>query len=149
MTRRDLHDTIQSLLQDAGLCRTRTKPAAHTTEPKFAAVFLWKIDGKFRRLPEDFEFPQFDAFGVWRLWWFGNPARKYPPFRALQPTDFTVANRKTYSEWTVLVGHVTKGAQTVNGAPVPRPQSEEEADAIFRVWIANVPMKAAAQQHKS
>jgi hypothetical protein len=23
-------------------------------------------------MPEDFEFPQLDALGVWRLWWLGN-----------------------------------------------------------------------------
>jgi hypothetical protein len=102
----------------------------------------------FGRMPEDFKFPQLDALGVWRLWWLGNAAAGYPPFRSLQASDFITANRKMFSEWSVLVRHITTGIEAGGSDEMQRPKSQEEADSLYYLGLPNVPLKPSAYPHK-
>jgi hypothetical protein len=111
-------------------------------------VHSWKVDGKFHRLPEAFVFPDVDAFGVWRMWWLGNPGKEYPPFHRLQPTDFSRPQRKMYSEWTVLVKHLVAAIEKTLSTKMARPDNETEAHALHCIGIANVPLKASRNQRK-
>ncbi|EGZ15245.1 hypothetical protein PHYSODRAFT_286285, partial [Phytophthora sojae] len=87
------------------------------------------------------KFNQHHALSVWRIWWLGHPAAGYPPFRALQPSDFTKTNRKMFSEWTVLVRHIVAGVEASTGARMQRPTSQRVADDLYQLGIAHVPMK--------
>eukprot|EP00644_Phytophthora_capsici_P018614 jgi/Phyca11/41572/gw1.247.4.1 len=112
ITRDNLGATIRSILEEAGLWQSHTTLLqAETSSDPTSIAHHWQSDGKFHRMPEAFIFPQLDALSVWRLWWLGNPAAGYPPFRRLQPSDFTKANRKMFSEWTVLVCHIVAGVE--------------------------------------
>ncbi|KAJ8575566.1 hypothetical protein ON010_g3645 [Phytophthora cinnamomi] len=93
--------TIRALLEEAGLWRSQDS-GREEASPQYpsSTTYYWPSDGRFHRVPNDFKFPQLDALGVWRLWWLGNPAAGFPPFRALHASDFAASNRKMYSEWS-------------------------------------------------
>lgn len=146
ITRRDLTDCVRALLVDAGLCKSIPAPATNSpSESRTNDVHLWPRDGKFHSLPETFKFPLVDALGAWRPWWFGNSSERHPQYRALQPSDFaTKEARSTYSEWTVLVRHLTDAIERVNGCKMTRPKDVQEADSLFRIGSDNVPMKKSS-----
>ncbi|GLE09573.1 hypothetical protein PINS_up021301 [Pythium insidiosum] len=148
ITRQDLRAAIQSILSDAGLLQPN---AEHAITPAIAiqpSPYIWRSDGKFHRLPEDFTFPAVDALGVWCLWWFGNAAKGYPPFRLLHSHDFKRQFRKTFSEWTMLVKHLVDAVERATSRPIQTPENEGQAHSLFRIAIEHVPMKAKQNEHK-
>ncbi|EGZ10558.1 hypothetical protein PHYSODRAFT_406914, partial [Phytophthora sojae] len=112
VTRENLSSTIRVLLEEAGLWQAQQRIQQEAAQSSSTSiVYHWQSDGRFHRMPQDFAFPQLDALSVWCIWWLGHPAAGYPPFRALQPSDFTKTNRKMFSEWTVLVRHIVAGVE--------------------------------------
>ncbi|EGZ08813.1 hypothetical protein PHYSODRAFT_347945 [Phytophthora sojae] len=115
VTRENLSSTIRVLLEEAGLWQAQQRIQQEAAQSSSTSiVYHWQSDGRFHRMPQDFAFPQLDALSVWRIWWLGHPAAGYPPFRALQPSDFTKTNRKMFSEWTVLVRHIVAGVEAID-----------------------------------
>ncbi|KAE9186208.1 hypothetical protein PF005_g20933 [Phytophthora fragariae] len=125
MRKEELESTIRNLLNAAGLYQRSS-------------------------VQQSFEFADVDALGVWHLWWFGNPAMGYPPFKGLQPSDFsTTIKRKRYSEWTVLVKHLSDAVKAATNRDLHPPQNQHEADELFNIAMKNVPMKSSAEEKKS
>ncbi|OWY95701.1 hypothetical protein PHMEG_00034227 [Phytophthora megakarya] len=67
-------------------------------------------------MPESFEFPQLDALGS---------SVFYPPFRSLHSSEFATSSRKMFSEWSVLVMHVTTAIETSTGTKIQRPKTQD------------------------
>ncbi|KAJ8520894.1 hypothetical protein ON010_g17888 [Phytophthora cinnamomi] len=63
-------------------------------------------------MPNGFKFP----LGVWRLWWLGNSAADFPPFRTLHASDSAASDQKMYSERSVLVRYINNGVKTGGGS---------------------------------
>ncbi|KAJ8561846.1 hypothetical protein ON010_g7833 [Phytophthora cinnamomi] len=142
ITRENISSTIRDLLQEAGLWRAHEEIQQMTARSDPCnIVYHWKSDGRFHRMPEAFIFPLLDALSVWCMWWLGHPAAGYPPFRALQPSDFTKSNRKTFSEWTVLVRHIVAGVEASTGQSMQKPSSQQAADDLYRVGMTNISLK--------
>lgn len=150
ITRENISSTIRDLLQEAGLWRAHEAIQQRTTASSDpgSIVYHWKSDGRFHRMPEAFVFPQLDALSVWRIWWLGHPAAGYPPFRALQPSDFAKTNRKMFSEWTVLVRHIVAGVETGTGQSMQRPTSQQTADELYHLGMANTALKLPRNTEK-
>ena len=53
--------------------------------PGGSKLFYWR--GKYRHVPENFQFPRCHLQMLWDLWWDGNPAEKLIPYRKLSPDD--------------------------------------------------------------
>ncbi|KAE9197595.1 hypothetical protein PF004_g19786 [Phytophthora fragariae] len=150
MRKEELESTIRNLLNAAGLYQRSSVQRESQPETCSGTIIYWQRDGKFHRLPESFEFPDVDALGVWHLWWFGNPAMGYLPFKGLQPSDFsTTIKRKRYSEWTVLVKHLSDAVKAATNRDFHPPQNQHEADELFNIAMKNVPMKSSAEEKKS
>ncbi|OWZ06185.1 hypothetical protein PHMEG_00021591 [Phytophthora megakarya] len=142
MRKEELQATIRELLTEAGLYHSGD--ALNQTPPDTPAgsFIYWKRDSKFYRLPESFEFPDVDALGVWRLWWFRNKAMEYPPFKGLQSSDFVTRNyQKRYWEWANLVKHLCDAVESATGTTVTSPQSQHEPNIVFQTAMANVPIE--------
>ncbi|KAE8897753.1 hypothetical protein PF010_g11352 [Phytophthora fragariae] len=52
-----------------------------------------------------------------------------------------------YSEWSVLVRHITTGVE-VGGAEMQRPDCQETTDRLCYEGMTNVPLKQSAHPHK-
>ncbi|GMF29792.1 unnamed protein product [Phytophthora lilii] len=127
MRKDELQSTIRELLTEAGLYQMTTVQSETYTEAT-GTIIYWRRDGKFHRLPENFEFPDVDAFGVctcgsseihrWVI-------LRYPPFKGLQLSDFsTKINQNRYSEWSMLVKHLRDAVKSSTERDLKPPQSQ-------------------------
>ena len=57
-----------------------------------ARLYLW--GGKYRRVPENFAFPDSSVLQTWQLWLCGNEAQGWPPLRFLETSDLSTKNLK-------------------------------------------------------
>ncbi|OWZ10234.1 hypothetical protein PHMEG_00016948 [Phytophthora megakarya] len=89
-----------------------------------------------------------NALWVWRLWWLGNQASGYPPFRSLHSSYFATSSRKIFSEWSVLVRHLTTAIETSTGTKMQRPKTQDEADSLYNLGMSNVLLKPSSHPHK-
>eukprot|EP00644_Phytophthora_capsici_P006645 jgi/Phyca11/118431/e_gw1.36.382.1 len=64
--------------------------AGHPNNPMSTPTFFW--NGKFRRVPPDFELPDCSVAMLWVLWQCGNASKKTPPLRMLDGRDMPNRN---------------------------------------------------------
>lgn len=103
-------------------------------------------DGKFHMLPKTFEFPKTGALGAWKLWWFGDNARCYPPLKRMGAHDLPLESmRKVLSDWSSLVRRIVDTAAKA-GCEVTSKMTEEQADKIFRVGMDNLPLLPSSRK---
>jgi hypothetical protein len=107
-------------------------------------------DGRFSRVPEDFELPTATSLpNAWLMWHVGVEERGIVPLRALDPNDFLPSKpgkvqRHRLSEWKYIMNALTAQLTAEDGYdPVAfrsvdlRPQ----LNAIFRLAFKRLPKK--------
>jgi len=83
ITTEKLEAVIRNLLdQQREMLMPASKPSnlGPSSLPSVYPVHFWASVGKFRRLPENFLFPDLSVSQAWLLWWEGNPEKQIPPF---------------------------------------------------------------------
>ena len=96
--------------------------------PQFE-VHTWA--GGLHLLPEQFELPKVRVKDMWHLWLFGENTKVLPPFKRLQPADFSTKNkRKRLSDLRYLMKRIEARADEL-GLCYKNP-SIHEANEIFR-----------------
>ena len=99
-------------------------------------------------LPESFEFPQIGALGAWKLWWFGDKAQGYPPLKRIRSHDLPHDGlKKKFSDWSVLMQHITSAVNTA-GVKIPTDMTEEKAAELFRVGMNHLPLAATSRKRR-
>lgn len=87
ITRATLTSTLRELLIEAGMIRPDGDGEDTPPAQPNPMYYMWK--GKFHMFPENFDLPSLDLLGAWRLWWFGNQERHYPPYRFISTKDLS------------------------------------------------------------
>ncbi|KAH9123258.1 hypothetical protein AeMF1_005711 [Aphanomyces euteiches] len=87
-------------------------------------------------IPESFSFPSVDVASAWTLWWYGNPARKYPPFCKIKTIDIAAKNeRKAFYEWKFLMDKMSAFYKLTTGKDlncVSNPFAAAESFAVAK-----------------
>lgn len=136
ITKELLNETIRSLLVEVGLQRPAIVQQRDVESSSVYNVHFW--GGKYHMLPQDFEFPSIDALGAWKLWWFGNGALGYPPFKSITTNDLSdLKKKKTYSEWSMLMKHITEAAEARTGTRIAKDINESEATRLFDIGMSS------------
>lgn len=74
--------------------------------------FLHFWGGRYRRLPEDFLFPDCGVLPMWQLWMCGNEAQSWPPLRHVDGGDLkTLDTRKRLSDLKYLMKKIQNEAR--------------------------------------
>ncbi|KAE9361504.1 hypothetical protein PF008_g982 [Phytophthora fragariae] len=137
---KDLPDTIKELLAEAGIGATiaaNPPPSSASFESNNTRVHFW--DNKFHFLPASFEFPSADPLTAWKLWWLGNVALGYPPFRRVTSRDLSTRQKaNTLSEWSMLMTRICAEVEAATGSAVSAVQTEEEADNLFEIGMSRL-----------
>jgi hypothetical protein len=66
-----------------------TDSATNGTGYKIRTLEELTFDGRIHRVPRDFRFPRCSIRFLWDLWWDGNKAEGFPPYRKLEGVDLT------------------------------------------------------------
>jgi len=140
ITRDVLKQTIKELLAEAGIGGPVTAsfpPPSVSSDNSNTRVHFW--NNKFHFLPISFEFPSTDPLTAWKLWWLGNVALGYPPFRRVTSRDLSSRQKaNTLSEWSMLMKRITAEIEAATGSPVSTVQTEEEADKLFKIGMSRL-----------
>ena len=95
-------------------------------------VFQW--GGKFRQLPESFEFPSVDIVSAWRLWFLGNPTQKVLPYCKIDSSDLaTRKKRNTLTEWRFIMKKLMDYYQQTTGKTCGNLKTEQQCQAAFEI----------------
>ncbi|KAE9030377.1 hypothetical protein PF011_g636 [Phytophthora fragariae] len=133
-------ETIKELLAEAGIGATiaaNPPPSSASFESNNTRVHFW--DNKFHFLPASFEFPSADPLTAWKLWWLGNVALGYPPFRRVTSRDLSTRQKaNTLSEWSMLMTRICAEVEAATGSAVSAVQTEEEADNLFEIGMSRL-----------
>ena len=70
--------------------------------------FLWKSDGKFHHLKEDYQFPFLTVLQGWMLWWEGNHEKGIPPLCICQPFNVPKTEKPQFSNLKCIVHEVVE-----------------------------------------
>ncbi|KAJ8531907.1 hypothetical protein ON010_g14055 [Phytophthora cinnamomi] len=134
ITQQQLEDTMRRVLADRVPRSDAVCP--HGTPPT-TTIDFWPSDGKLHALPESFKFPSTDVLHAWHLWWFGNEAEGQPPYKSVFTDDLaTRKKRQTYSEWRMMMEHISAAIERETGA-LPSSSMAEQQAAMLCVTGAN------------
>ncbi len=68
---------------------------------------LYSWGGSFHKLPLDYTFPDVTVAAAYRYWHIGSEEENLPPFKSLEPTDFSKSNeRKRLSDWKYIMKEI-------------------------------------------
>lgn len=102
-----LQNTLAQLIPQ--YVQTQAPAAVAPEEPVQSGYGLYAWGGSLHRLPEDFKFPDVTLASGFRLWHQGSTEENLPPFKTLEPSDFSVKNeRKRLSDWKYLMTSLTE-----------------------------------------
>ena len=95
-------------------------------------LFYWR--GKYRYVPEFFQFPRCHLQMLWDLWWDGNPAEKLVPYRKLSPDDMSDNKEKAvFSKAVNLMKELLTGDDGVQYGPNEiLSLTKRERDQVFQ-----------------
>ncbi len=108
-------DRLQSFIKDgfqAALAELvpqlgLAQPQGRLPEAPVSRFELYSWGGSFHKLPEGYKFPDVTVVVAFRLWFIGDIVEKIPPFKALEPTDFSDKNeRKRLSDWKCIMKYL-------------------------------------------
>jgi hypothetical protein len=109
--------------------------------PPVASYQLYTWGGSFHRLPEGYKFPGASLAGAFRLWFNGATEGNIPPFKSLEPTDFSDKNqRKRLSDWRYLMGALV---EALDGDYIIDNHNQHQVDTLnsqFKLAMERVPM---------
>jgi hypothetical protein len=109
ITREYLTSALEKVVQNISASRipvSDTESGSHTPGDH-SQLFLW--GGRFRRLPEDFAFPQCNLLTAMHLWFEGNVEKRLPPLSTVSAFDFSCRKQKRIlSEWNCVIKEVRK-----------------------------------------
>jgi hypothetical protein len=104
----ELRDEIIAEMQKNREDDSNTQQSRRTGENAGKRIFwsLWR-DGKYRRLPESFEFPSKCTLELaWRLWYCGAAEKSWSAFCLIEGTDLRCRKlQKELSEWKMVLSH--------------------------------------------
>jgi hypothetical protein len=146
ITRDLLKDTIRELVLETNTHWNET-PNTTTGAPTYQ-LHLW--DGKLHALPQDFDFPSVDTLSAWKLWWFGNPALGYPPFRRISSHDLsTKKKRNTLSEWKAMMRVIVDSVENNSVERIGNIVNEDHAVVIYNTAKQHLPIEQETIAHSA
>ena len=74
------------------MIQSNNSNAQQQNEPVALNFSSWTWGGRIHPVPIDFAFPKCNLKLIWDLWWCGNPAKQYAPYRHLK--GFDLNNKK-------------------------------------------------------
>lgn len=93
-------------------------------------LHFWQ--GKYRRVPQDFSFPDCGVLIMWQLWMCGNETKEWPPFRWLDTSDLSTKNlKKRYSDLCYLMKGIEDESKLQGIQPRGTPSIDQVND-IFQ-----------------
>ena len=99
-----LRSVLQEFIANDREIRTRERGEQHgESSQEDCILYRWQSDGRFHRLPENFEFPDISVLQAWLLYWEGHRDQRYPPFRYLQPIDVPKRWRSRFSDFRCMI----------------------------------------------
>ncbi|ETN22049.1 hypothetical protein PPTG_02102 [Phytophthora nicotianae INRA-310] len=139
INQQQMEDTMHRVLDERVPQYSR---AIHREDaPPRATLHFWPSDGKLHALPESFDFPSTDVVHAWHLWWFGSEAAGQPPYKSLCTHDLsTRKKRQTYSEWRVMMEHISSAIERKTGALPPPTMSEQQSAVLCVTGVNSLPL---------
>ena len=128
VTYHGLRQAIMETLEEAGVTSNEDRnlnlnqaPESQDVRP---AVYLW--GGRFRRVPQDFTFPECSIQQLWHFWLKGDEKKKIPPYRSLNGKDMPSRNlQKRLCDVRFLMKAIEKDLKD-NDVQIPlKPTSNE------------------------
>lgn len=101
ITKELLESIMRNLLESDRQARSQPFPQASTD--RSPRMFLWASDGRFHRLPEDYNFPDLTVPQAFLIWFEGNPSNELVPFRHLEMFDIPPPWRKRFSDLRCII----------------------------------------------
>jgi hypothetical protein len=141
---RELTSCVQTFGSTASAPAAAVPSAASTTSsaaPAFGQVHLhaWS-NGRARNVPEDWRLPACSLKCGWLLWFQGQPASRIPPFRHLQPRDFSDKNqRKYFSDWSAIMDALSRFAMQQEPARWQGMLADPTTETLSTVFDAVAP----------
>ncbi|KAH9072429.1 hypothetical protein Ae201684P_022023 [Aphanomyces euteiches] len=107
-------------------------------------LYLW--GGRMHKLPENVLFPSVDLRTAWQLWWLGNKSCALPPFRRLDPIDFSISTqRRQLSEWKFAMYHLEGVFASVTGKALYTMPTEDDVSKSFATIVPYIESICAAK----
>lgn len=155
LTARDVNGMLENLRRDIegltdaisnGINREASDPLASSTsivtgsneESNSYLMFCW--GGRYRKVPEDFEFPKGSVKMLWDLWWGGMPLSRIRPFRHLEGIDLkTKKERNRLSKFarimSMLLHTASVGNVYIDDIVEMRPSRRDELFSVLFVAV--------------
>jgi hypothetical protein len=144
-----LKTTIRDLVRDLGLglsFSTTPEPDSTLASNEF---LLHHWGGRLHILPEDFEFPAVDTYTAWKLWWFGNKSKKYPPFKSINTCDLSSRRKQqTYSSWKVMMQYLIQSIKDATNKPISDKPTEKEIEKMYDIAKRHLPIEHATRSKR-
>jgi hypothetical protein len=143
-----LKETISDLIQLHLTPQNEIQKGSHSKPDSAYEMYCW--GGAFHVVPEDFRFPSVDALTAWKLWWLGNASMKYPPFSLIQSRSLsTRENRKTLSDWRIMMGYIVEIVQEKINRKIEKKPSEDQVQRYWDIARAHMPLKERAPHQRN
>lgn len=140
ITKEMLETMMKNLLEADRSNRTATIPPENPPNRSEYLAYLWKSDGMFHRLPEDYSFPSLTVLQTWLVWWGGNTEKKIPPYQYLMIDDVPVPQRKMFSNIKCMMKEMIKALHPLTADDI-RKESTSGLLALFERGSAALPKK--------
>jgi len=107
VTPQGISDAIESSLKKlipVYLEKAQGAKVAVVADPTITTVSVYSWGGSFHKLPQNYKLPDVNVAAAFRIWFLGICAEKLPPFKSLDPSDFSLSNeRKRFSDWKCIM----------------------------------------------
>jgi hypothetical protein len=140
-----LEDTMKKLFMTVGLSNAQHSQTGGNNEGRRRMVHCY--DGRLHLVPKSFKFPEVGVFGAWKLWWFGDESKGYPPLRRIRSHDLPNNLQKTFSDWSVMMKHIITTI-TSSGVTIPDEVTEEHAVELFGIGMRNLRLAPSSRKRR-
>jgi len=110
--------------------------------------YLWRSDGMFHRLPEDYVFPDLTVLQGFLHWFEGNREQGIPAFRFLQMSDVPTSSKKRFSDIRCLISEMMNQLTSEEQMRLRRASSQELVIVAHRL-ISTLPKRPKKKQTKT
>ncbi|KAJ8576010.1 hypothetical protein ON010_g3202 [Phytophthora cinnamomi] len=147
ITQQQLEDTMRRVLADR---ESRSDAVCPHGTPPTTTIHFWPCDGKLHALPESFEFPSTDVRHAWHQWWFRNEAEGQPPYKSVSTHDLaTRKKRQTYSDWRMIMKHISAAIERETGALPPSSMTEQQAAMLCVTGVNSLPLSPSTSSRRT
>ncbi|ETM31752.1 hypothetical protein L914_20728 [Phytophthora nicotianae] len=150
ITQQQLEETMRKILGERAETPSSHDESERSRITSRTTVHFWPSDGKLHTLPETFEFPSTDVLHAWLMWRFGNEGMGFPPLKSVSTSDLsTRKKRQTYSEWSVMMQHISQAVERCTGKALPTSMTQQQATALCITGVNSLRLGGASRRQRA